>query len=180
MDPLPILGVALGAGACVASAVSALYFKRQAEAAHRQADEASRQSEHANRLARMESNLTMYARFRETRNEFLRHPNLEREWRTTQPAFNEMFDACGGLDNFIVVREAMDTMQDVYFLRRDGVVTDQYWHVWTRTFFRFYSKMPTFLKVFDFAAREGLLHPDFVTFYRDAIEGRSLKDPVTA
>src|SRR5256885_411133 len=96
-------------------------------------------------------------------------PNLQQEWRDTQPGFGEIFDACGGLDHFIAVREAMDTMQDVYFLRKDRVVTDQYWHVWTNTFFRFYAKMPTFLRVFDFAAEEGLLHPDFVSFYREAI-----------
>jgi hypothetical protein len=131
-------------------------------------------------LARMESNLAMYERFRETRNQFLRFPNLEREWRDTQPAFSEMFDAAGGIDKFVAVREAMDTLQDVYFLRKDGIVTDQYWHVWTRTFFRFYSKMPTFLKVFEFAAREGLLHPEFVAFYREAIAGRTLRDPFSA
>ena len=74
----------------------------------------------------------------------------------------------------------MDTMQDVYFLRKDGTVTDQYWHVWTRTFFRFYAKMPTFLMVFEFAAKEGLLHPDFVSFYREAIAGRPLSDPASA
>ena len=128
----------------------------------------------------MQSNLEMYARFRETRNQFLRFENLQNEWRETQPRFAEMFDACGGLDNFIAVREAMDTMQDVYFLRRDGVVTDQYWHVWTKTFFRFYAKMPTFLKVFEFAAGEGLLHPDFVSFFRVAIDDRALADPAVA
>ncbi len=91
-----------------------------------------------------------------------------------------MFDACGGLDNFIAVREAMDTMQDVYFLRKDGVVTDQYWHVWTNTFFRFYAKMPTFLRVFDFAAEEGLLHPEFVSFYRGTHDGGTHADPLSA
>ena len=70
--------------------------------------------------------------------------------------------------------------QDVYFLRKDGVVTDQYWHVWTNTFFRFYAKMPTFLRVFDFAAEEGLLHPEFVSFYRGAIGDETLVDPVEA
>src|SRR6266487_1279571 len=158
-DPIAIYGVALGAAGCVASAASAVYFRSQAHAAHRQSDV-------ADRVAMMESNLQMYARFRETRNQFLRFPNLQKEWRETQPSFAEIFDACGGLDNFIAVREAMDTMQDVYFLRKDGVVTDQYWHVWTRTFFRFYAKMPTFLRVFDFATEEGLLHPEFVSFYR--------------
>ena len=119
----------------------------------------------------------MYSRFRETRNQFLHFPNLQQEWRETQPRFSEMFDACGGLDNFIAVREAMDTMQDVYFLRKDGSVTDQYWHVWTNTFFRFYAKMPTFVKVFEFAADEGLLHPEFAAFFLPAIEGRALSDP---
>ena len=179
-DPLAIVGVILGAGACLASGLSAVYFKRQADAAHRQADEARRAAETTSQLALMESNLAMYGRFRDVRNEFLRHPRLEKEWRETQPAFNAMFDACGGLENFIVVREAMDTMQDVYFLRKDGCVTDQYWHVWTRTFFRFYSKMPTFLQVFDFAAKEGLLHPDFVAFYRPVIGGQAPGDPAAA
>jgi len=176
-DPVAVFGVVLGGAGCVASAASAVYFRSQARAAHRQADEARRQSESSDRLSIMESNLAMYARFRETRNQFLHFPNLQKEWRETQPRFNEMFDACGGLDNFIVVREAMDTLQDVYFLRKDGVVTDQYWHVWTGTFFRFYSKMPTFLKVFEFAAEEGLLHPGFVAFYRAAVEGGALSDP---
>ncbi len=176
-DPLAVFGVVLGGAGCVASAASAVYFRSQARAAHRQADEARRQSESADRLALMHSNLEMYARFRETRNQFLNFPNLQREWRETQPRFAEMFDACGGLENFIAVREAMDTMQDVYFLRKDGSVTDQYWHVWTNTFFRFYAKMPTFLRVFEFAAEEGLLHSEFVAFFRGAIEGTALADP---
>jgi hypothetical protein len=106
-----------------------VYFRSQARAAHRQ-------SEVADRVALMESNLQMYSRFRETRNQFLQFPTLQREWRETQPGFSEIFDASGGLDQFIAVLEAMDGMQDVYFLRKDGVVTDQYWHVWTNTFFR--------------------------------------------
>lgn len=174
---IAVVGVVLGAASLVASAACVVYFRSQARAAHRQAEEASRQSENADRLALMQSNLEMYARFRDTRNQFLHFDNLQREWRETQPRFAEMFDACGGLDNFIAVREAMDTIQDVYFLRRDGVVTDQYWHVWSKTFFRFYSKMPTFLKVFDFAADEGLLHPDFVSFFRSAITDGLVADP---
>jgi hypothetical protein len=170
-NTLAIYGVVLGAAGCVASAASAVYFRAQARAAHRQ-------SEVADRVALMESNLQMYSRFRETRNQFLQFPSLQREWRDTQPGFGEIFDASGGLDHFIAVPEAMDTMQDVHFLRKDGVVTDQYWHVWSNTFFRFYAKMPTFLRVFDFAAEEGLLHPDFVSFYRAAIADGTLKDPL--
>jgi len=176
-DPVAVFGVILGGAGIVTSGASAVYFRSQARAAQNQAEEARHQSESANRLAMMESNLQMYGRFRDTRNQFLHFPNLEREWHESHPRFGEMSEACGGLDNFIAVREAMDTMQDVYFLRRDGCVTDQYWHVWTKTFFRFYAKMPTFLKVFDFAADEGLLHPDFVTFYGAAIRGDALADP---
>ena len=176
-DSVAIFGVVLGAAGCIASAASAVYFRSQARAAHHQAEEARHQSENADRLAMMESNLQMYARFRDTRNQFLHFPNLEREWHESHPRFGEMSEACGGLDNFIAVREAMDTMQDVYFLRRDGCVTDQYWYVWTKTFFRFYAKMPTFLRVFEFAAEEGLLHPEFVTFYRATIEGTAPADP---
>ena len=94
-DPIAIYGVVLGAAGCVASGVSAVYFRSQARAAH----------------------------------------------------------------------------------RKNGVVTDQYWHVWTRTFFRFYAAMPTFLRVFDFASKEGLLHQEFVTFYRGAIDGEPLAHP---
>jgi hypothetical protein len=171
-DPVAIYGVVLGGAGCVASLASAVYFRSQAHAIRRQSDV-------ADRVAMMESNLEMYARFRETRNKFLQFPNLQQEWRESEPRFGEMFDACGGLDNFIAVREAMDTMQDVYFLRKDGVVTDQYWHVWTNTFFRFYAKMPTFLRVFDFAAEEGLLHPEFVSFYRGTLDGGTHTDPLS-
>ena len=178
-DSVALFGVFLGGASCVATGASAIYFRSQARAAHQHAEEARHQSESADRLGLMQSNLEMYARFRETRNQFLQFPNLQREWRETQPRFAEMFDACGGLDKFIAVREAMDTMQDVYFLRKDGCVTDQYWHVWTNTFFRFYAKMPTFLKVFEFAAEEGLLHLEFAAFFLAAIEGRALSDPAT-
>jgi hypothetical protein len=177
-DPTALFAVGLAGVSCVAAGASAGYFRSQARAAHKQAEEARHQSENADRLALLHSNLEMYSRFRETRNQFLHFPNLQKEWRETQPRFAEMFDACGGLDNFIAVREAMDTMQDVYFLRKDACVTDQYWHVWTNTFFRFYAKMPTFLKVFEFAADEGLLHPEFVTFYLPATRGESLDDPM--
>src|SRR5439155_17288753 len=95
-DPLAIYGIALGGAGCVASAASAVYFRSQARAAHRQSDV-------ADRVALMESNLQMYARFRETRNQFLKFPSLQEEWRETQPRFAEIFDACGGLDNFIAV-----------------------------------------------------------------------------
>jgi hypothetical protein len=177
VDSVALVGVVLGGAGLVTGGLSLLYVRTQALAAQRQAEEASRQSENATRLAMMESNFHMFARFRETRNRFLEYPNLEKEWRDTQPGFAETFDACGGLDKFIAVRDAMDTMQDVYFLRKDGCVTDQYWHVWTSTFFRFYSKMPTFLLVFEFAAKEGLLHPEFVAFYRPIIQGRPPGDP---
>ena len=123
-DTTALFAVALAGVSCVASAASAVYFRSQASSARRQAEEAKHQSEHADRLALMHSNLEMYSRFRETRNQFLRFPNLQTEWRDTQPRFSEMFDACEGLDNFIAVREAMDTMQDVYFLRKDRIVTD--------------------------------------------------------
>jgi len=177
VDTTAVIAVALAGGSCVAAAASAVYFRSQARSANMQAEEAHRQSEHADRLALMHSNLEMYSRFRETRNQFLRFPNLLQEWRETQPRFAEMFDTCGGLENFIAVREAMDTMQDVYFLRKEGIVTDQYWHVWTNTFFRFYAKMPTFLKVFEFAAEEGLLHPEFAAFFLPVTRGAPLSDP---
>src|SRR6266571_9448104 len=73
-DSVAIFGVVLGAAGCIASAASAVYFRSQARAAHRQ-------SEVADRVAMMDSNLQMYARFRETRNQFLRVPNLQKEWR---------------------------------------------------------------------------------------------------
>src|SRR5262249_22324354 len=125
-------------------------------------------------------NLEMYARSRDTRNQFRRFDNLQREWRETQPRFAEMFDTCGGLDNFIAVREAMDTMQDVYFLRRDRVVTDQYWYVWTKTFFRFYAKMPTFLILLEFPGDEGLPHPGSVSSFRPAIADAARAAPAGA
>src|SRR6266566_281668 len=105
MDPVALAGVFLGGAAALTSGASALYFRSQARAAHRQAEQSQRQSETSDRLAIMESNLGMYERFRETRNQFLHFPNLQQEWRDTQPRFSEMFDACGGLDKFIAVRE---------------------------------------------------------------------------
>lgn len=70
-----------------------------------------------------------------------------------------------------------DTVAIFGAAHRQSAVRIQYWHVWTNTFFRFYSKMPTFLRVFDFAADEGLLHPEFVSFYRGVIDGAAPADP---
>jgi hypothetical protein len=62
--------------------------------------------------------LQLHERFRESRNESLHVPSLEKELRETQPRLAEMFDAGGGVEHSSQWREAMDTMQDMYFLRK--------------------------------------------------------------
>ena len=59
-------------------------------------------------------------------------------------------------------------MQDVYFLRKDGCVTDQYFSArLTNTFFPLLREDADLFKVFEFAAEEGLLHLEY-----DALPGR--------
>lgn len=169
-DPVAIFGVVLGGAGMITGAASLVYVRTHSRAA-------LRHSESAERLALMESNIAMFARFRQTRDSFLKFPNLQKEWRESWPHLAQLFDDCGGLESYFAVREAMDTLQDVYFLRKQRAISDQYWHMWTRTFFRVYTGMPTFLRVFEFAAKEGYLHPEFVAFYQRAIDGKELPDP---
>jgi hypothetical protein len=137
------------------------------------------QAGEAARVGVVATNIAMFERVLETRRRFGEMPRIYEEWRTTHPSLARKYDEVGGVAVYDVLREAMDTFRDVYFMRRD-VVTDHYWHVWKGTFFALYAPLPTFEDVFRFAAQEGYLHPDFVRWFEPRFRGAALADPKRA
>ncbi|MHB8604357.1 MAG: hypothetical protein ACYDCK_03795 [Thermoplasmatota archaeon] len=135
------------------------------------------QARQAERATLLGSNLAMFERFARMRSRLRDHPPVLAEFLAAHPEVERVQREVGGPDVYVMMRDVMDTLQDVYFMRRAGVVTDQYWHMWSHSLLALYGGMPTFRKVFEFAAKNGYLHPQFVAFYRPVFEGRQVADP---
>lgn len=159
----------VGALGLITGLVSIAYTRTQAAATHRQAEESAR-------VAKLASDAEMFRRAHEMRLRFAALPGWHAKIKAARPEIAEVFDRVGA-DAYYALRDAFDTFQEVYFLRRAGAVTDEYWHSWTN------ATMPTIGRsedgrlVFELSARAGFLHPDFVEFFRPLIEGRALADP---
>jgi len=74
----------------------------------------------------------------------------------------------------------LDTFQEVFFLRRNGFVTDEYWHSWANTSFAITARLASAHSVFDLCKAKGFLHPDFIAFYEPAFSGNPVADPLRA
>jgi hypothetical protein len=171
-DALEYVAVGLGVLGALTGTASLVYVRRQAESAQRTAESSLR-------LAILGAASGLGTQFRDTRARFRDHSKLADEWIASRPDIGEVVGKVGSLHTFVILRDAQDTMQDVYFLRLAGCVPDYYWHVWTHSFFQFYAAMPSFRAVFEWAATRGPLHPEFVAFYEPAFRGETLADPYT-
>ncbi len=73
----------------------------------------------------------------------------------------------------------MDDFQDVFFLRRDGIVSDENWDKY-KAHMKSVAQRPAFQLIFEYALKQQLLHPEFVQFFRPILKGNDPQDPRTA
>lgn len=167
------LGVVLGGAGLAGSLVTLVYAHQQVGVARRQADEAARTS-------LLASSHEMLVRYQDLRTRWLTHPKGLKSLVETLPGLDAAVEGAGGMDLYLLYRDMLDTFQDVYFLRREGVVPASHWHIWTRNHMRSPLRAEGYDGTYRFAAKRGLLHEDFVQFYDALFDGREPLDPMQA
>jgi hypothetical protein len=73
------------------------------------------------------------------------------------------------------VRNAIDEMQDIYFLRKRALVDDHHWRTWVSAFIPI-ARIPFTRDVFENAASRQALEPEFEAFFRSILEGKPVGD----
>jgi len=172
-------GAVMGALGLASGIIAILYTRIQAGAARIQAQETAH-------LTTLQSNSELLARSREIRRRVLAIPAIREEFLSVvalQGPLSELADLLkteSDFERYLVYRDAMDTAQDAFFLRRKGVMTDEHWYVWTKVHMSIWAKFPGFERSFRVAAQTGLIHPDFVEFYEPIFRGSGFRDPATS
>lgn len=163
-------GVILGGAGLASSLVTVVYARQQVSIARRVAEDAKRTS-------LLASSHEMLERYQGLRTRWLTHPKGLSALRETLPGLDEAVTIAGGMDLYLLYRDMIDTFQDVYFLRQEGVVPANHWHVWSRNHMRSPLRAQGYEGTFRFAATRGLLDAEFVKFYDALFAGREPVDP---
>ncbi|HEV8361147.1 MAG TPA: hypothetical protein VGR28_11905 [Candidatus Thermoplasmatota archaeon] len=163
-------GAAFGIVALVVACASLAYARTQAQAARRQA-EAERT------LAALEMNRDMTQRIFETRRMFFENEALARDYFASNPGFEASFEAAGGLEAWIAMRNILDGFQHIYEMRRAGLVNDYVWRLWM-SMFPALVRTKACRAVFENGVARATWDPAFVAFMKPAIEGRGFADPL--
>jgi hypothetical protein len=164
-------GIILGLLGVASGAASLIYSRSQVVAARRQAEEATR-------ATLLESNREISVRLQQIRSRFFNVPGIRDELQHTRPEIQEVVDAVGGGDVYAFFRDTIDTFEDIFVLRRAGIVRDEHWRVWIGSQMGVYAGLPRFQSIFKLAKQEGFLDPDFVRFFEPLLEGKSVVDPM--
>jgi hypothetical protein len=81
-----------------------------------------------------------------------------------------------GNSTFVILRNAIDGLQDMYFLRKRGIVEDYQWRNWM-TAFTVLGRLEATRAVYDNAVSRSALDPEFLAFLAPLFDGRQLADP---
>lgn len=154
----PDLGVVLGGAGLAASLATILYAHGQLKALRQQATE-------ARRVAILDSSREMLGRYQDLRTRWLSHPQGLSGLLEVLPGLDAAIARAGDLTMYLLFRDMLDTFQDIFFLRREGIISDDQWSMWMANHMRSPVRAPGFEDNFRYAAEHGLLHRDFVAFY---------------
>ena len=163
------LGVVFGLSGIAVGLVSLVYARTQALNATRQADA-------AHRAATMEIQNAMLQRINDMRNQLLNSPAALKEYLDVNPAMLELYHDPEYLKSAIFVRNSIDNLQDIYFLRKQSLVDDHHWRSWASSFVPI-ARMPLTRSVFDNAVSRQALDPEFETFLEAILDGKPVADP---
>jgi hypothetical protein len=167
------LGVVLGAAGLAASGATVLYAHGQLKALRQQADE-------ARRVAVLDSSREMLSRYQELRTRWLTHPQGLAGLLEVLPGLDAAIAQAGDMPMYLLFRDMLDTFQDIFFLRRAGIVSDDQWSMWRNNHMRSPVRAPGYQENFRYAAQRGLLHPDFVAFYEPFFQTPTAGQPPRA
>jgi hypothetical protein len=163
------LGIIFGFLGFVTAVLSAIYSRSQAL-------EARRQAEAAHASASVELSRSLNEQMLQSRENLIANDLLVREYLEANPRIAEMCPDPAALRAFITVRGVIDTLQDMYFLRKSGVATSHQWRHWTTPLLPL-ARMPTFRLAFENAERGAAIDPEFAAWTRPLLDGNVPPDP---
>jgi hypothetical protein len=163
------LGVVFGLSGIAVGFISLVYARTQALNVKRQADE-------AHRAATLEIQNAMLQRLYDIRAQLLNSPAVLKEYLDANPAMRELYHDPEYLASTIFVRNGIDGLQDIYFLRKRSLVDDHHWRSWVTAFVPI-ARMPLARAVFDNAVARQALEPEFEVFLRAILDGAPAVDP---
>ncbi|HXW52081.1 MAG TPA: hypothetical protein VEJ41_08830 [Candidatus Acidoferrales bacterium] len=156
-------------GFCV-GLLSLVYARTQALHARRQADAAYMAT--ALQLQR-----EMSDRIFQHRMALIRDPAIAKMYYENVPGLSEALQ--GGkttVESVVTIRNAIDGLQDVYFLRKRGIVEEYHWRHWASAF-NVIGRVPMFHLVYENAVARNALDPEFAAYLHPLVEGKPLTDP---
>jgi hypothetical protein len=162
-------GVVFGLGGMAVGFLSLVYARTQALNARRQADA-------AHLASTLEVQRAMADRIYRARMDLARSPEAAGLYLDANPALQAVFTDGTSLESAIVVRNLLDGLQDMYFLRKRSIVDDHHWQNWVAALGPV-ARMPLAQKIFDNAVERNAIDAEFATFVRPLFEGGSLLDP---
>ena len=134
------------------------------------AESARQQAEQALRAAELLANSAVSARVREVRSRnFRANPNLP-------SGIQAIIAQVGGPDAYAVMLDSIDVAQEIYVLRTRGMVSDEHWRMWMNDQMVLIAQSPSFQDVFQRAADQGILAPEFVESFAPVFHGRRIAD----
>jgi hypothetical protein len=163
------LGIVFGVTGMTVGFLSLVYARTQAVHAQRQADAAQL-------ATALELQGAMAERIYQARMDLVTNPDVAKEYFESNPHAREILGSNGTLAGLAIVRNAIDALQDIYFLRKQGIVQDHQWINWTSSFVPI-ARMPLTLSVYDNAVARGALDARFAAFLLPVFDGKTLGDP---
>jgi len=157
-----LTGLAVGLG-------SILYARTQAIHARRQADA-------ANLATTLQLQREMSDRIFLHRMALVEDPIVSKVYYKALPQLPDGPSDSTVLASLVTMRNAIDGLQDMYFLRKRGVVQKYHWRHWTSVF-NTISQAPTMRLVYDHGVEHDVWEPEFVAFLRPVFDGQKLADP---
>ncbi len=166
------LGLVFGFLGFVTAVLSAIYSRSQAL-------EARRQAEAAHAGTTVELSRALNEQMLQSRATLIANDSLVSEYLESNPTIAKMCPDPAALRSFMAVRGVIDTLQEMYFLRKNGVATSHQWRHWTTPLVPL-ARMRTFRLAFENAERGGAIDPEFAAWSRPLLEGQVPPDPYAA
>ena len=166
------LGVVFGFLGFVTAVLSAIYSRSQALEARRQA-----QAAHASTMVELSRSLN--EQMLQSRATLIGIDSLVREYLEANPRIAKMCPDPDAFRAFVIIRGVIDTLQEMYFLRKSGVATSHQWRHWT-TPLVLIARMPTFRLAFENAEHGSAIDPEFAAWTLPLFEGKVPDDPYPA
>jgi hypothetical protein len=149
--------------------LSLVYARTQALHARRQADA-------ANLATTLEVQQAMADRMNQARTSLTNNPGIMALYLDANPEMRELYPDVASVETTVVVRNIIDSLQDMYFLRKMGIVGDHFWRNWMASFVPV-ARMPIARAAFDNAVKRAAIDPEFASFLQPIFESQTPQDP---